>query len=100
VRRSAGDAEAGTRNWTPNHPAFLLGQLVGKDLQAESIAVATLSDATAEPGSSQREAIATIRGGLEAGGLASRGTLSFPGRAIIASEPSGRHTLLLGAVAK
>ena len=65
-------AGPGTRNRTLNRAAFCLGQLVGAGLLGRGEVEAELLDAALAAGLPGREALGTIRSGLEAGLLEPR----------------------------
>lgn len=70
------EAPEGTRNHTLNRAAFRLGQIVGHGELAEPDVERLLLDGAVSIGLSEREATATVRSGLEAGGRTPRGPRS------------------------
>jgi hypothetical protein len=71
------EAQPGARNWTLNRAADYLGQLVASGMLERQVVEAELTDAALETGLSEREILATLRSGIEAGLLRPR---TFRGR--------------------
>jgi hypothetical protein len=66
------EARPGARNWTLNRAAYYLGQLVASGMLERGVVEAELTDAAFGTGLSEREILATLQSGIEAGLLRPR----------------------------